>query len=490
MTRLSAATIGLLPAEVTRPAYDVSRVRRGVVHFGLGAFHRAHQAPVFEAALAAGDDRWGVVGVSLRSPAVRAQLAPQDGYYTITVRDGAAEAVQLVGAVRDVLIAPDDPAAVVAALARADTHLVTLTVTEKGYRLDPASGALNRDDPGVAADLGDLARPRTVPGLLAAGLAARRRAGLAPLTVISCDNLSANGEKLRDAVLAIAGAHDAGLRDWIAAESAFPATMVDRIVPATEPGDIAALARRIGLEDHAAVRTEPFCQWVIEDRFAGPVPDFSRFGVQLTQAVAPWEMAKLRLLNGAHSAMAYLGGLAGLTFVHDFVADRARCRFIERLWDESAATLWPPPELDLAGYRAALMTRFGNPALGHRLRQIAADGSQKLPQRLLAPMAERLSRGLPVDALALGVAAWIRWQSGRDEAGKPYRVDDPLAAYVAARLQGTASAEQRVTAIMSLREIVPQPLAAQPAAAAAIVRALDRIERQGALEACTFELEE
>jgi fructuronate reductase len=430
--RLSAATLDRLPGEVARPGYDRRAVRRGVVHLGIGAFHRAHQAVLFDAALAAGDLRWGVTGVSLRSAGVRDQLAPQDGLYTVVVRDGAAERVQLVGAVLDVLVAPGDPAAVVAAIAHPDTHLVTLTVTEKGYKLDRVAGGLDRGDADVVHDLAHPASPRTAPGLVAAGLIARHSAGAAPITVMSCDNLPHNGALLRDAVLAFAQAQDAAAATWIAAEVAFPASMVDRIVPATTAEDVAALAARIGLDDEGTVKTEPFLQWVIEDRFAGPRPDFAALGAQLTDRVAPWEDAKLRLLNGAHSAIAYLGGLAGDGFVHQFVARAEGRALVAALWDESVATLSPVAGLDVPAYREELMARFANPALQHRTRQIAMDGSQKLPQRLFRPLAERRRMGLDSPALTLAIAAWMRWQDGRTDAGETFAIDDPAAAELAA----------------------------------------------------------
>lgn len=462
--RLSDAALAHLPADIARPAYDRAAVRRGVVHLGIGAFHRAHQAAIFEAALASGDLRWGITGVSLRSAAVRDQMAPQDGLYTLLVRDGAGERAQVMGAVLEVLVAPEDPAAVVAALAHPDTHLVTLTVTEKGYKLDRAKGTLLADDADIAHDLADLAAPRTAPGFLVAGLTARRAAGLPPFTVLSCDNLPHNGALLRAAVLEMARAHDGGLADWIAAEGAFPASMVDRIVPATTPDDIAALATRLGVEDQAMVKTEPFLQWVVEDRFCGPRPDFT--GVQLTADVASWEDAKLRLLNGAHSSIAYLGGLIGDAFVHEFVAREEGRAFVERLWDQAAATLNPPPGLDIAAYRAALMARFANPALQHRTRQIAMDGSQKLPQRLLAPLVA--GQG---DALALGVAAWIRWQSGRTDAGETFTVDDPLAD----RLAVAARSDDPVTATLALLGT-----RVEPAVHGLIAAHLTNLQRSGA----------
>ena len=474
MRRLSNEMIEVLPADVLRPAYDRAAVRGGVVHLGIGAFHRAHQAAIFDAALASGDSRWGITGVSLRSADVRDRMVPQDGLYTLVVRDGDGDRLQLIGAVLDVLVAPEDPAAVVARLASADTHLVTLTVTEKGYRLDRATGHLHAADADVAHDLAALDAPRTVPGFLVAGLAARRAAGIGPLTILSCDNLPHNGALLRDAVLAMAAAHDGGLRDWIAETCAFPQTMVDRIVPATTDDDIAALATRIGCEDRAMVKAEPFLQWVIEDRFAGPRPDFAALGVQLTDAVAPWEDAKLRLLNGAHSGIAYLGALADLDYVHEVVALPAARAFVEMLWDEAVTTLDPPAALDLPAYRDALMARFANPALQHRTRQIAMDGSQKLPQRLLASIAARRAAGLPVDALALAVAAWMRWQAGRTDAGALFTVDDPIADRLAAATSAAVDPAGRVDTLLTVLAFDADPVVRDT-----LTAHLDLLERSG-----------
>lgn len=478
-TRLSNATLADLPAEVERPGYDRAAVKTGVVHLGIGAFHRAHQAVVFDDALRSGDLRWGVLGVSLRSPGVRDQLNPQDGLYSLVVRDGVSDRTRIIGAVRGVLVAPEDPAAVVAAMASPDVHLVTLTVTEKGYRLDPASGGLLTADPDVAADLADLSKPRTAPGFLVAALAGRRRAGLPPFTVVSCDNLPHNGARVRSAVLAMAEAHDAGLAEWIAAEGAFPQTMIDRIVPATTPEDIAVQAAALGARDEGMVKTEPFTQWVVKDRFAGPRPDFSALGVRLTADVAPWEDAKLRLLNGAHSSLAYLGGLAGHAFVHQVVAIPAFRAFVERLWNEAGTTLNPPPGLDIPAYRRDLMARFSNPSLQHRTRQIAMDGSQKLPQRLLATITARLDENQPIEALALGVAGWIKWQEGVTEAGERFTIDDPMAATVAGALADAVTATDRVRAVSSLTGIISPRLAGDERFIGAVTRALEGITADG-----------
>ena len=478
MRRLEEITASSLPSSVAQPAYDRHAAATGVVHLGLGAFHKAHQAVVYEAALNSGDLRWGVLGASLRSRGVRDQLAPQGGLYTVTAREGSNEQTQLIGALRGVLVAPEDPVQLVQAMAKPEVHLVTLTVTEKGYKLDPAAGALIHDDPDLAADLKSLDRPRTAPGFIVAALAKRRAAGLKPFTTLSCDNLPHNGKRLREAVLAMAGHHDQALRDWIDAHGAFPETMVDRIVPATEEADIAALEQRIGVVDRAMVKTEPFTQWVIEDRFVGERPDFAAFGVQLTQSVAPWEAAKLRLLNGAHSGIAYLGGLAGIEFVHEFVALPAGRAFIEALWNEAATTLSPPAGLDVAAYRVALMQRFANSALNHRTRQIAMDGSQKLPQRLLAPIIVRLERNQKVETLALAVAAWMRWQEGRDDSGTAYVVDDPLAPRTAG--SGNLTAGGAVAGLLAIDAIFPPLLAEHDGFRRTLTDALAALRSKGA----------
>lgn len=427
MQRLSRATLPQLPADVARPAGPPPTT--GVVHLGIGAFHRAHQAAVFDQALRSGDARWGVIGASLRSPGVRDQMVPQDGLYTLVERDGGDERLRVIGAVHDVIVAPDDPDRLTAALSHPDVHLVTLTITEKGYL------------PGGSA-----------ASVLVRALAARRARGLAPFTAMSCDNLSGNGRVLERAVLALA-AHDGGLHDWIAGQGAFPDAMVDRIVPATTDADIARLAERLGVEDRAMVKTEPFRQWVIEDRFCGPRPAFEDLGVQVVAHVAPWENAKLRLLNGAHSALAYLGAPAGAAFVDQAARRPGFARYVEALWAEARATLPPTPGLDLDAYCASLMARFTNPALEHRTHQIAMDGSQKLPQRLVASIRERRAMGLESPALTLAVAAWMRWQLGHDEQGTAFRVDDPLAQRTAALLEGAIDAATMADALLSLREI-------------------------------------
>ncbi len=390
---LNAARLSDLPAGIARPAYDRAALRTGVVHLGPGAFFRAHQAPVFDALAADGERRFGVLAAALVSPHRAAALQAQDGLYVLEVREGEARRRRAVGAVRGALAAAAAQDQLLAALAAPTTHLVTLTITEAGYGAGPGTG-------GSAA-----------AALLAEALALRRDRGLAPFTALSCDNLDDNGARLRSLVLAAARDRP-DLADWIAWRGAFPSSMVDRIAPAADAEDRACLAAETGVSDAALTLTEPFWRWVIEDRFAGARPDLERAGVTLTRDVRPFARAKLRLLNAAHSALAYLGLLQGDTFVHEAIARPGLAALVERLWDEAAATLAPPPELDLARYRADLMRRFANAALAHRLDQVASDGSQKLPPRLIAPLAER--EGRPSPALALAVAAWLKAAGAAD----------------------------------------------------------------------------
>jgi fructuronate reductase len=419
-----------LPDEVRRPVYERGRLRAGILHLGLGAFHRAHQAVYTELALEQAWGQWGICGVSLRRPEVRDRLAPQAGLYTVAERDGAGARLRVIGCLRQLLVAPEDPGAVIERIAAPTTAIVSLTVTEKGYCHDPASGRLDGDHPDIRHDLAEPLRPRSAVGILVAGIARRCERRTAPPTVMSCDNLPANGQTLRGLAIALAARRDEALARWIEAEVAFPCSMVDRIVPATTAEDVAQIDAALGVHDAAPVVCEPFRQWVIEDRFAGPRPAWELAGAELVAEVGPYEEMKLRLLNGSHSAIAYLGILAGYEHVFEVMAVPDFATFVREMMAEVTPTLHVPGDLD--AYQAALIARFANPALAHRTRQIAMDGSQKLPQRLLGTIRDRLRAGAPIDRLSLAVAAWIRYASGRDEQGRAIEVADPLAARLAA----------------------------------------------------------
>ncbi len=459
LPRLGLATLADLPTGVGRPPFAAGRLPVGIVHLGLGNFQRAHQACYTQDALAVEPGPWGICGVSLRSPSMRDRLVPQDGLYTVIERGPEAERLTVVGTVREVRFAPEAPAAVVRRLAEPSTTVVTLTITEKGYCHEPATGALDAGHPEIRHDLEHPETPRSAIGLLVAGFEQRRRAGAGPLTVVCCDNLPQNGRTLRGIVLAFANLRRDGLAAWIEREIPFPSTMVDRIVPATTAADIAAITRRLGLEDAAPVSCEPFRQWVIEDAFAAPRPAWERAGAELVAEVAPFEEMKLRLLNGAHSAIAYLAVAAGIEYVADAVAIAGMERYLQALWAEAGATLRLPASYDRAAYVAALGRRFANPALGHRTSQIAMDGSQKLPQRLLAPVRDRLAGGQPIPALALAVAAWMRHVRGRAEDGGTIALSDPMAARLAAVAAGAGDAKTLAGRLLAVREVFGEDLA-------------------------------
>lgn len=480
--RLSLSTLDRLPRDVRRPAYDLAAVTVGVVHLGVGAFHRAHQAVYLDDCLARGATGWAVCGASLRSPDTSEALDPQDGLYAVAVRSGAGDDLRVVGSLRRLLVAPRDPQALLAAMTDPKVRIVTLTVTEKGYCHDPATGTLDERHPDIVADLANPSAPRSAPGYLVEALARRRAAGVAPFTVLCCDNLPANGETVAKVVTRFASLRDPDLGRWVEGEVAFPCTMVDRIVPATTDADRAMVAGRLGLEDAWPVMAEPFSQWVIEDRFPTGRPPLEEVGAQLVADVRPYEDMKLRLLNGSHSTLAYLGYLAGKETISDVMAAPAFAALVAALQDqEVTATVPPAPGADLAAYKRALRERFANPALKHRTWQIAMDGSQKLPQRLLAPIRDRLKAGEPLPLLALGVAGWMRYVSGQDEAGKPIDVRDPLSARfasVAAEVGGDAG--KLADGLLAIREVFGTDLPADPRFTGPVRAALASLYSRGA----------
>jgi fructuronate reductase len=384
------------------------------VHLGLGAFHRAHQAVYTDDAMTAGDRDWAITGVSMRSPRVQEALAPQDGLYTVAERHSAGERVAIVGAIRELILAPHAPDMVMEALAAPSTRVVTITVTEKGYHRG-ADGTL---------DIAALERlDGTIYHHLARAFGERRARGLPGLTIVPCDNLADNGRVLDQAIAAYLDRFAPGVRRWFTAECACPSTMVDRIVPAVADADLDRMEATLGLRDEAAIVTEPFRQWVIEDRFAGARPRWEAGGAQFVADARPYETAKLRMLNGAHSALAYLGLSARYDFVHEAIADCAIRPVVERLMrQEAAASVDPAPNQNLDGYADTLFARFTNAALPHRLAQIAADGSQKIGPRWLEPLAINRARGLNSPATLEALAAWVLHVRG---IARP--VDDPLA---------------------------------------------------------------
>lgn len=481
--RLSLGSLDAVPAPL-RPPIDPRELGVGIVHLGIGAFHRAHQAPFTEDAILAAGGQWGICGVTERSAGVVEQLAPQDGLYALAERGAGGERVQVVGVVRELRFAQADPAGLLERIADPAVHVITLTVSEKAYRYDATTSRLRLADPGIAADLGG-AGPSTVVGQLGRGLDARRRSGGAPITVLCCDNIPDNGRVLhglvRDFVQRLPGSEP--LLSFIEESVRFPCTMVDRITPATTAADRAQVADALGVEDRGAVITEPFRQWVIEDDFAGPRPAWERAGAILTADVRPYERLKLRLLNGCHSTVAYLGALADQELVSDAVGPRMP--FLPVLQQLMARDVEPtvdvPDGFDLTRYEAEILERFANPALRHRTLQITMDGSQKLPQRLLDTVRERRRAGAEPVFAALGVAAWMHFVSARrSDGGRPLTVDDPLADRIAQRLGGRAEPAAVVDGLLAMPEVFDEELAGDAGLRALLVELVGRLQRDGA----------
>jgi fructuronate reductase len=464
LARLAPEHLHEVSPGVQRPAYAREALQLGIVHLGIGAFARAHLAAVTEQAIEATQDlRWGIAGVSLRHADTRDALAPQQGLYTLAECDADAEGaprqqLRVIGCLRELLVAPEAPQAVVQRIAHADTRIVSLTITEKGYA---DSGA------GSACDF------------IVRGLAQRRAEGRSGLTLLSLDNLPSNGEQLRRRVLATA---DAELVRWIESSCSFPNSMVDRIVPRTTPADVASIGAALGLHDAWPVLAEPFFDWAVEDHFVAGRPHWDSRWVRAVEHAAPWEQVKLRLVNGAHSQIAYLGAMAGWPTVDAAIAWPELAAHVRPLLhDELEPTLPPLAGWDREAYRAALLQRWRNPALAHRCQQIAMDGSQKIPQRWIAPLAERLATGQPVARLVLGVAAWCHYLRGVDETGRAYAIDDPLADELCAlqrRAMHEADARAQARLFIGLRAVFG-PLTGHEGLAAAVAEPLASLRERG-----------
>ncbi|MQW85640.1 mannitol dehydrogenase family protein [Sinorhizobium saheli] len=479
MTRLSRQALDRLPNAVKGPNYDPARVTVGIVHLGIGAFHRAHQAAFTDAVLA-DDPSWGICGVSLRSPDTRDALQPQDGLYTLAVVDGEGSQLQVIGSVVELLCAPEDPEAVLSRMADPATRIVSLTITEKGYCHNPATGALDENHPDIVHDLANPRQARSAIGFIVEALARRAASGVEPFTLLTCDNLPSNGHVLKRVVTRFAELRDPALAA-LAGTVASPSTMVDRIVPATTDADRSRIAVALGLEDAWPVMTEPFRQWVIEDNFPLGRPAWEKAGALFADDVSVFEMMKLRLLNGSHSTLAYLGYLAGAETVAEAMALPGMEALIEGLMREEVTPTLPPlPGIDLAAYRAELLDRFRNPALRHRTWQIAMDGSQKLPQRLLGTIRDRMKAGAGYDRLALGVAAWMRYARGLDEAGRAIDVRDPHAARITGLAQGIGEPDGIVAALLTMTDVFGPDLSTSEPFRLALVKALTRLLEDGA----------
>ncbi|MCD2174231.1 mannitol dehydrogenase family protein [Rhizobium sp. C4] len=472
-----------LPASVTRPAYRRDALTTGILHLGPGAFFRAHLA-VYTDDVLGKDTRWGIEAVSLRSTDVVDHLNEQNGLYNLLVRDTAGTTARVIGSIVKARAAVPDPAGLLARLADPAIRIVSLTVTEKAYGLDPRTGGLDLAHPDIAADLANPTKPRGVIGYIVAGLAARRALGLTPFTPLSCDNLPGNGAVLKRLTLEFAERVDASLRHWIEETVPFPSTMVDRITPASTDETYADAERLTGQTDLAAIETEPFSQWVIEDHFADGRPAWEAAGAVMVSDVSAYEKMKLRMLNGAHSLLAYLGFIAGHEFIRDTMQDAALKSLAERHMEAAARTLDPVSGIDLGAYASDLIARFENRAIAHRTYQIAMDGTQKLPQRLLQPATEALARGEDAETFAIAVAGWMRYATGLDRDGKPYELRDPRAAEIAELLSGSEKDSGSISrALFSLPGLFPGALTSNAAWTSRVEQALADLLRENRISA-------
>jgi fructuronate reductase len=457
MARLNTSLLANL--QIPRPRYDRNHTKPGIVHLGIGAFHRAHQAFYTETVMNDQGGDWGIIGCSLRSPSVQQQLQPQDGLYTLLER-GNSNRPQIIGAVQHVLVGPANPEAIIAAIALPTVKIISLTITEKGYCHHPANGQLNLDHPDIQHDIRHPESPRSAPGFIVAGLKQRWRTGLGPVSVMSCDNLPDNGAVTRAVVTGLAEALDPELAHWIREKVAFPGTMIDRIVPATTAEDIEWLEREYGYRDEGLVVAEPFSQWVIEDSFCSERPAWENAGALLVNDVGHYETMKLRLLNGSHSLLAYSGYLAGYATIYQVMQDPDFVALTRVFMASAATTFTAPSNFDVAAYQQQLRDRFANPGLQHKTWQIAMDGSQKVPQRWLNSLRKLIEQEQDTRAYSFALAAWIRFVKGVDEYGEAIVISDPHAATFAAlwREHG-ADLTKLIAAFFAQEEIFGRDLA-------------------------------
>ncbi|RNJ47290.1 D-mannonate oxidoreductase [Mesorhizobium erdmanii] len=490
---LGPALLDQLPAAVRTPGYDRTTLAPGMAHLGVGAFHRCHQAEYTDDLLARQFDRWGVVGINIRPPTLADTLGRQSGLYTRLIRENSHIEARIIGSIVKVVDSQASAGPALAVLSSRDIELVTMTVTEKGYCHIPSSGALDLGHPDIVHDLANPHAPRSVPGILARALELRRATHGRPLTLLSCDNIPANGVILETVVRSFAERRGNGLAEWIGANAAFPSAMVDRIAPAVTQHDLDSVEQWFGYCDAAVAVGEPFRQWVIEQKFAGRVPRWDMVGATFVDDVTPFEHLKMRVLNGAQTTLATLGVLAGLEHTSDAIADPLLSAFIRRmLVEETLPTLMPVPGMDPSAYVEQSLGRLKNTAIRHRNHQIATDGSQKIVQRLLNPIRDRLRLGQTIGLLSVPVAGWMAYLiQASDRFGKRWPVSDPYAGKVAEIADATGrDAPALASAILAIDTIFDPGLAANAAFRAAVTSALGELLSDDPMAAVRHSLEQ
>ena len=481
LPRLSGHVLDHLPADVAVPAYPREAIDIGILHMSVGGFHRGHQAGYLDELFRDHGLRdWGICGAGLRpsDSAMRDALVPQDLLYTVIERSGTEDRARVMGSLRRYLYAPGDPVSFIEQMAQPEIRIVTLTITEKGYCVHQVTGEFDPDHPDIVHDLAHPDEPVSGIGYLVAGLDLRRQRGVDPFTVLSCDNLQGNGDVTRKMVLEFAGRLDPELRDWIAECCTFPNCMVDRITPVTTDDDRRMVREQYGYDDAWPVVCEPFRQWVVEDRFCSGRPEWERAGVQMTDDVYPYEKMKIRLLNSSHSAIAYLGYLAGYRYIHEVASDDEFKRFMMTIMDDEVTSLLDPvPGVDLARYKQTLVERFANPTIRDQVTRVALDGSQKIPKFMLPSIREQLERGGPIRMQCLAIAGWFRYLRGEDENGEDIVIDDPAAE----ELQRLAmSGGEDAGPLLGVKEIFGEELAGSERFTNDVGRALRSLYRKGA----------
>ncbi len=478
--QLNRANLARLAARAQVPSFDLGDLPGSIVHVGVGGFHRAHQAVYLDDLLAQGGPReWGLCGVGLLSHDARMRdvLRAQDCLYTVVERSAAGDRARVVGSIGSFLFAPEDPEAVLEKMASPGCRIVSLTITEGGYYVNEGTGEFNDAHPDIRHDLEHPHAPSCVFGYLAEALDRRRRRGLAPFTVMSCDNLQGNGDVARRMFLAFAERREPGLAKWIAEDGAFPNAMVDRITPATTDAHRALLRESFGIDDGWPVVTEPFKQWVIEDRFPLGRPAWERVGAQMVSDVHPYEMMKIRLLNASHQALCYIGMLLGYRYADETMADADIRQLVERMMDDEVTSLLPPvPGIDLAQYKRTLVERFANPALRDQLARIGTEGSARIPKFVLPSILERLSRGGPMRALTFTVAAWFRYLGGTDDRGNPLPINDPMSEELMRRARAGGESPHE---LLGLTKLFGNVLPVSPPFVTYLEEALRTLHREG-----------
>ncbi|MEW5290105.1 mannitol dehydrogenase family protein [Erwinia papayae] len=479
-------SLDLLPEGTLLPHYDRQALRPRIVHLGFGAFHRSHQAVCADILASEHGSDWGYceceINKTNQGHLVNA-LRQQDWLYSVSEMADDGVTTRVVGVVRQAFYRSEEGIEkIIAAMSQPDIAIVSITVTEKGYCYQPSSGQLMRDHPAVVHDLAHPDDPESVPGVILAAIRRRRSLGLKPFSVMSCDNMPENGHVTRNVVVQLAEQQDAELASYIRQHISFPSTMVDRIVPAMTEQDFTGLAERLGCTDPVGVQCEPFFQWVIEDNFVNGRPAWEKAGAELVADVLPFEEMKLRMLNGSHSFLAYLGGLAGYQHISDCMQDAHFEQAARRLMlDEQAPTL-RTKDVDLSAYADSLIARYKNRAIRHRTHQIATDGSQKLPQRWLDSIRWHLNNGSDFQWLALGVAGWMRFVSGTDEQGQPIVINDPLKPELAQLVSNSEDGEARIAALLSLNAVFGDDLPDSSRFRTAVSRCYQLLREQGAKE--------